>query len=430
MDANGGWQRRKLGDLIETQKGFAFKSSWYRDTGRPIVKVSDFSDDSVNTRLLTRIPEDIAREYLRYELRTGDVVVQTVGSWPNNPRSVVGKCICVPRSAHRALLNQNAVRLAPLGDLDGRFLYYSLRSPKFRGYIVGTAQGAASQAAITLDAIRAYELKLPPPATQGAIASILSAYDDLNENNLQRMSILEEMAQLIYREWFVHFRFPGHESSDLRPSSGQLPQEWERLSVMQVPAFRFVSENVGPYSGEKEYFATANVNGIDIVEPGIRYSYLEKPSRAQKQPLVNSVWFARMRDTYKVLCFTESSHPLEDACVLSSGFAGFEAPPDWFGFLYCTIKSSEFHEQRDMYATGATQVALTNEGLRRIEITVPDAETAVKFRHAVAPMINQILSLQLRNTILRRMRDLLLPKLISGELDVAELGIDTGGFAA
>src|SRR5699024_7120765 len=103
----------KLGDLIDTRKGYAFKSKWYTDEGTQIVKVSDFTADSVDTNELVSIPTEIAEKYQKYQLITHDVVVQTVGSWPSNPASVVGKVIKVPRDANNTLLNQNAVKLIP-----------------------------------------------------------------------------------------------------------------------------------------------------------------------------------------------------------------------------------------------------------------------------------------------------------------------------
>jgi type I restriction enzyme S subunit len=144
------WERARLGDLVETQKGYAFKSGWYCGAGRPIVKVSDFTYDSVDSSSLVCIPESTAIDYLKYELRTGDVVVQTVGSWPTNPASVVGKCVRIPVEVAGALLNQNAVKLTPADSFDRTFLFYLLRNEDFKTYIIGTAQGAASQAAITL----------------------------------------------------------------------------------------------------------------------------------------------------------------------------------------------------------------------------------------------------------------------------------------
>jgi len=97
----------------------------------------------------------------------------------------------IPTDAAGALLNQNAVKLTPEVRFDRAFLFYLLRNDNFKTYIIGTAQGAASQAAITLDAIRGYELDLPPLQVQQRIASILSAYDELIENSQRRIRLLD-----------------------------------------------------------------------------------------------------------------------------------------------------------------------------------------------------------------------------------------------
>lgn len=304
-----------------------------------------------------------------------------------------------------------------------RFLYYALRTKLEMLKSIST--GAATKF-LTLAILRDIEMAIPPLSTQHKIATILSAYDDLIENNLRRIKILEEMAQIIYREWFVNFRFPGHEKVEMMDSEfGPMPEGWEVGNVADVLCFRFVRENVAPYKGVKKYFATADVRGIEIVGEGITYTFEKKPSRAQKQPPVDSVWFARMKDTYKVLVFTDVNERLAKECMLSSGFAGFQASArGWLGYLYCTIKSDAFHEEKNRYCTGATQMSLTNEGLERIKVLAPDGRTAVAFNRLTAPVVSEILVLQARNATLRRTRDLLLPKLISGRLDVSELDID------
>ena len=218
----------ELGNHINTQKGYAFKSGWYGDQGVPIVKVSDFTDDSISTQNLAFIPEEIASRYQKYKLNTGEIIIQTVGSWPSNPKSVVGKVVRVPQEAQGALLNQNAVLIVNNPLLDQAFTYYLLKDNSFKKYIIGCAQGSASQASITLESIRAFQFQCPPLLLQQKIADILSTYDRLIENNTRRIKILEEMAQLLYREWFVNFRFPRHEDVKLVESAiGLIPEGWE-----------------------------------------------------------------------------------------------------------------------------------------------------------------------------------------------------------
>ena len=156
-----GWETVKLGNHITTQKGYAFKSEWYQDYGVPIVKVSNFTDNSIDITNLVSISEEIAQQYKKYELKSNEIIIQTVGSWASNPQSVVGKVIRTPREAKGALLNQNAVKIFPQNSINLAFLFYCLKREEFKSYIVGCGQGAASQASITLDAIKAFEILLP-----------------------------------------------------------------------------------------------------------------------------------------------------------------------------------------------------------------------------------------------------------------------------
>ena len=105
------WKEVRLGDVIDYKKGFAFKSSMYKSTGTYIVRVSDTTANSVDVSLCNCISPELAHQYTDYSLKTKDIIIATVGSWPTNPASIVGKVVRVPKSANNALLNQNAVRI-------------------------------------------------------------------------------------------------------------------------------------------------------------------------------------------------------------------------------------------------------------------------------------------------------------------------------
>ena len=399
------WGLRRLGSLVQTQKGYAFKSSWFLPFGRPIIKVSDFTNDSVNLSNVVFVAEHVASEYLKYELKLGDVVLQTVGSWPSNPASVVGKCVRIPRDASGALLNQNAVKLKPSEDLDSQFLFYLLRGEDFKSYIIGTAQGAASQAAITLDAIRAYEFALPSLSVQRQIGHILSTYDELIESSQQRIGILETIARALYRE---SLQGAGTVVSTKR--------------LLACDFWSLISANISPYEGTKRYYATADIEDLKITGPGIDYTFLGRPSRAQKQPTQYSVWFARMKQTYKIASFNAVNSQTAASSILSSGFVGFQAKePSFFALLFLTLSSQEFHLQKDLFCTGATQMSLTNDGLARIVMPIPDERGARRLGQQVMPVIDQMFTLQLKIENLRRTRDLLLPRLLSGQIDVPDI---------
>jgi type I restriction enzyme S subunit len=155
-----GWEVKSLGDFIKHQKGFAFKSQWYQEQGKRVVRVSDTTANSIDLNTCHKISDQLALNYEAYELKTNDIIIATVGSWPPNYSSVVGKVIRVPSIAEGALLNQNAVKLnMNIDDVNQQgLLYYSLKTDRFLNYIVNSAQGSASQASIKLTDIFNYPI--------------------------------------------------------------------------------------------------------------------------------------------------------------------------------------------------------------------------------------------------------------------------------
>jgi type I restriction enzyme, S subunit len=300
---------------------------------------------------------------------------------------------------------------------DPRFTKYYIDTIKLR---MQSVSKGTTQDNLSLDKLLSFEFVVPDVDVQRRIADAISAYDELIENNKRRIAILEEMARAIYREWFVHFRFPGHEQLETVDSQlGPVPVGWRYASMLENPYFEFISESVRMFVGEKTYLATADVDGIDIVNPGEEISFGNRPSRAQKEPVPNSIWFARMKDTYKVLGFSTRRTALAERIVLSSGFAGFWAREPWgFPYLFFTVDSTEFHQVKDLYCTGATQQSLTNSGMESIAVVVPPEALVKRFGEMVEPINDHIFALQAQVKNLRQTRDLLLPKLISGEIDV------------
>lgn len=150
-----GWAHKELSEIIEYQKGFAFKSAWYQDEGHIVVRVSDTTNNSVDVNSCNKISKELADEYAAYALKEDDLVIATVGSWPPNYSSVVGKVIRVPRTAEGGLLNQNAVKLTVNDEFSFHqgYLYCCLKNSRFMEYIVNRAQGSANQASITLKSI-------------------------------------------------------------------------------------------------------------------------------------------------------------------------------------------------------------------------------------------------------------------------------------
>ena len=409
-----------LGEQIKTQKGYAFKSPWYSDDGTPIVKVSDFTDSSIDTCNLTFIPDDIAFDYLKYRLETGDTIIQTVGSWPNNPKSVVGKVIKVPPEVSGALLNQNAVKIIPNKTLDRKYIFYLLKSDSFKDFIINCAQGAASQASITLTDIKNYPFLLPPLPTQQKIAAILSAYDDLIENNTRRIKILEEMAQALYREWFVKFRFPGHETVKMVESElGMVPEVWEVVKLGDISDINISSIKKGDKLDEINYIDISSVSTgqIDKVEKII---FSEAPSRARRIVKHEDIIWSTVRPNRK--SYSMILNPIQNL-IVSTGFAVISAIKTPYTYLYFALTTDDFVGYLTNRATGAAYPAVNSGDFKKALVLLPPNPLLESFHDFVADFFDNRQKLHQKDIILRHARNLLLPKLISGEVDVENIDV-------
>ena len=406
----------KLGEVVNTQKGYAFKSKWYSDEGTKIVKVSDFTYDSIDTSSLISIPNEIAEDYKKYKLDVNDVIIQTVGSWPSNPASVVGKVIRVPNKVSGALLNQNAVKLIPDDRVDKKYLFYLLKSPTFKGYIINTAQGAASQASITLDSIKHFKFDLPDLETQQKIASILSAFDDLIENNTRRIAILEETARLIYREWFVHYCYPGHEDDRLEDSGtdlGDVPEGWETVEAQDI--INFNPRTSLDKDKERRYLPMGNVSENSMV---IDDSELEKRTGGSGTKFKNlDTLFARITPSLEngKTGFVQFLSDGEIA-LGSTEFIVMRSIDVNPYYVYCLARDDRFRETAIKSMAGASgRQRVRVNSIKEYKLPLPSKKILNAFDRIVKPMFEQIQLLTEHNKNLRSTRDLLLPKLISGE---------------
>ena len=191
-------------------------------SGILFIRGGDISNGSINEANLRTITQEVSRPYARTILRGGEVVVSLVG----NP----GEVAVVPSRLAGANLARQAGLIALRPEVHARYVKYYLMSPSGRAELFQRTQGAVQQV-INLADLKCVKVRLPSPQVQERIADILSSYDDLIENNRQRISLLEAAARLLYREWFVHFRFPGHEH--VRITNG-LPEGWDRQTFDDV----------------------------------------------------------------------------------------------------------------------------------------------------------------------------------------------------
>ncbi|MEP7042533.1 MAG: restriction endonuclease subunit S [Dokdonella sp.] len=287
-------------------------------------------------------------------------------------------------------------------QIDTQFLYYLLADANLSRYA-----GGAAQPLVTQTVLKQVEVRVPSLAVQKRIVGILSAYDELIENSQRRIKILESMARALYREWFVHFRFPGHENHPRVASPlGEIPQGWEIKKLGNVADISWGDTSTTKASyvdvGYPAYSASGSdgkLEHYDFDRTGIVLSAIG--AQCGKTWLARGKWSC-IKNTIRFWSKDESTST---------------------EFLFIATEGQEFWPRR-----GAAQPFISQGDAERIDLLTPDSANMKCFSKFTAATLEQIamLSLQIQN--LRRTRDLLLPRLLSGQIPV-EVGSDTDGHA-
>jgi len=300
------------------------------------------------------------------------------------------------------------------GLADDVFLLHCLNSININPYVTGAAQPKLSQANL-----RIIQLPLPPLPIQRRIAGILSAYDDLIENSQRRIKILEEMARRFYREWFVHFRFPGHEDCRLVESPlGEIPEGWEVISfteIADVLSGGTPKTDVPQYwDGEVPFFTPRDAPDcfyLQDTEKHVSDIGLSKCASALYPP---DTVFITARGTVGKVALPAVNMAMNQSCYALRGKTGV---PQRFLFLM-TLQQVDYLKTN---TGGATFDTIVVDTFRRMEVLSPPQSTVSQFSELIDPFFEQVNTLQRQIQNLRRSRDLLLPRLLSGQIDVEPL---------
>ncbi len=301
---------------------------------------------------------------------------------------------------------------------DSTYILYLALSSIIRDPAVKSMSGASGRQRAALSSVEDISIPFLPLQTQHKIATILSTYDDLIENNTHRIKILEDMAQTLYQEWFVHYRFPGHENVSMVESElGPIPQDWK------VGKFEDIVENVKEKVKQGKHLKPLPYVPIDCI-PRRSISLMEhKPSSEAKSSLIafkrNDILFGAMRSYFHKVSLAPFNGITRQTCFVLRSKNSNYYPFDLFTtFQDFTVEYSSNH------STGSTiPYATWDLGLAIMPIVIPPSSLIKQFSDIVIPLLDSIVVIQEKNANLRQTRDLLLPKLISGEIDVSELDI-------
>ena len=353
-------------------------------------------------------------ELVKFGLKSGDIVMCEGGE--------PGRCAIWKNQIPGMMIQKALHRIRPHECLDNHFLYYTFLDYGQNGQFAPLFTGATIKH-LPREKLALLEVKIPPLPTQRKIASILSAYDDLIENNTRRIAILEEMAQAIYREWFVNFRYPGHENVKLVDSKiGKIPEGWE---VKTVGDFGNVITGKTPSKKKEEYYdgeicfvKTPDMHGnLFCLTTTETLSELGRDSQLRQTVPKNSICISCI-GTVGVISITTAecqTNQQINTIVPSS--------THWREFIVLALKDN-VPRLKQMGAAGATMDNISKGKLVGFQILHPPHDVVSEFSLLVHDMFERIKLSQRQNNVLRNTRDLLLPKLISGKLDVEDLDID------
>ncbi len=374
--------------------GSQLHESDYVDEGIPVVMPKNIVEGKVAITDIARIREKDADRLSQHRLQPGDIVYGRRGD--------IGRRALVTKREDGWLCGTGCLRVS-LRDsvLDPTFLYYYLGQPNVVAWIYNQAVGA-TMPNLNTTILRSVPISYPPLPTQRKIASVLSAYDDLIENNTRRIEILEEMAQAIYQEWFVNFRFPGHEKVRMVDSAlGPIPDGWAARRVKSL----LKRLKAGNTYKEADVAVEGKVPVIDQSRNDFLGFHNNAPDHVAS-PQEPIVIFGD--HTCKMQLIVEPFSVGPNVVPFIS--------PDETPILFLYFLVGNLVETRE-YKRHWTE--LTNK-----KVVLPPMKLARRFCSIIAPMFEYIHLLTKKNLNLRHTRDLLLPKLVSGTVDL--VGVDVG----
>ena len=406
------WKKVKLKDCcIKIGSGSTPKggSTVYIDSGTSLIRSQNVYNLSFDYDGLTHITDDAAKKLNGVTIFKDDILLNITGD------SVARTCI-VPDDVLPARVNQHVAIVRVDGKtMNSNYLSYYLASPKMQAYMLSLAVGkGASRNAMTKQMIENFEVPCPPIETQIRIATILSRYDTLIENYQKQIKLLEEAAQRLYKEWFVEFRFPGHENTKMVDG---LPERWERKKAID-----FFEMSIGktPPRAEKQWF-TDGKEGVPWVSISDMkdVTYLLQTSEGLTKEACEKHNVRIVDEGAVLLSFKLTVGRVSIAGMnvcTNEAIAHFNKNEDnWREYTLLYLRNYNFDTLGN---TSGISKAVNSTIVKNMPFLMPSEKVLDAFSNVEKPLFQKIKNLSFQIRLLTEARDRLLPKLMSGEMDV------------
>jgi len=378
----------------------------YASEGIPFLRSQNITPFRLNIEDIKYVPRDFHEKLRKSALKPGDVAVVRTG-YP-------GTACVIPETFHE-LNCADLVIITPSVALNSHYLAAIFNSAWGIASVAGNLVGVAQQH-FNIGAAKDLEVQLPPRPIQDRIAGILSAYDELIENSQRRIKVLETMARNLYRDWFVHYRYPGHENTPLIPSHlGEIPKGWEVKKLGDFVEFRsgfaFKSSTFST-EGEHRLVTIKNVQDGSF-NPESESRLTELPTKMPSYCLLEDgdILLSLTGNVGRVCLVYDGPFLLNQRVSKLVPVESF----DW-AMTYCLFREPAMRMQLEQLSNGVAQQNLSPVLASKQDFACPSNELRQQFSTLASPMVKGIVQLYTKIQNLRKTRDLLLPRLLSGQI--------------
>ena len=399
------WETYKLKQLCSEIVDCVNKTAPTSDVPTPykMLRTSDIRGGKINLENLNCVTKEVYEKWTRRgKLQKGDVIFTREA-----PLGEVG----LVREEKNYFLGQRLVLFRANNKMcDGRFLMYSLLWHDNKQAIISKGVGS-TVAHLRVPECENIEIKVPDLDAQHRIADILSAYDDLIENNQKQIKLLEEAAQRLYKEWFVDLRFPGHENTKIVDG---VPEGWQWCKVRDVAD---INSSALPKNYKEDFIDYVDLGSVRCghIETRTRYNLNEAPGRAKRCAKDGDIIWGMVRPNLKAYALVTNP---KETDVFSTGFAVLSAKKVPYSYLYCAVTQEEFVGYLVNATNGAAYPAVKPVHFEVADILKPDDKVLEQFHSVADSIYRKKEALENQNHNLSEARDLLLPKLMNGEVEV------------
>lgn len=403
----------KLKDISDVQTGpfgSQLHMSDYVENGTPMITVEHMVNDKINhDENIPKVSFNDAQRLKKFLLQSGDIVYSRVGS--------VDRSAYVSQSEDGWMFSGRLLRVrVTASEINSLWLYYYLTQETIKRFVRNIAVGA------TMPSLNTYLLgeipvSFPDLAKQLKSARILTLLNDQVESNNRRIEILEEMAQLLYREWFVEFRFPGYKKAKFVNSElGKIPGGW-----LIKPLGALANKKNNSYTDDfsnKPLLDLGRINSKTQIINDIGTP--DELTTSRKKFYRNDILFGAIRPYFHKVIYA----PFDGVTNTSVFVLNPKVKRALSSYLFSLLNSYESVAWTTTFSSGTKMPIISWSVFRKMKVLQPTEEILENYDKQVRPMLNMITNLTQQNFVLRDARDLLLPKLMSGEIDVSKLDIN------